>query len=498
MAVEFACTQCRQRYRAPDRMTSRSFLCKRCKSKQTIPTPRQKAVRAKVAAEAVVLLDNDDDDITLLSPPERTAHSNPGRSIPPQRWSEVGGRRPSGGSTSRTPQLPGHPPRVMPTPQRVSPSLLPANRKEQSKAISGHTRNLFKYAAIFWCCLVVLGVVIRAGRAVMNGGQNVPEVGADEVVDGQFDDQIAVEGAVGAAPGVPNQPRLPNQPASNTSVTYSEPVNWRKVAPGVKLTSIQSRGRGPGQTQKILLYLPESANYGEENNLPCIFITGAGTRLIHGVSWDADDEFKGSPEHIPWAQAGYVVVAFEEDGALTRDDLPDAEFQKAIVAFHRAQAGILNGKTAVDFALTKLNCIDPKRLYAVGHSSAGTLALILAANEPRIRGVVAFAPAVDLKKRFGKDITDAFRKDGLSALAESYSPRNNEDKLQNKEVFLFHAQGDRTVEASESIGMHSRLKANRQAPNIELKLVPAGDHYNSMIRDGIPAAIQWVNTRPTQ
>ena len=59
----------------------------------------------------------------------------------------------------------------------------------------------------------------------------------------------------------------------------------------------------------------------------------------------------------------------------------------------KARFGVSDGLTALDAALAKYPQIDPKRVYVAGHSSAGTLALQLAAAAPdRLKACVAFAP----------------------------------------------------------------------------------------------------------
>ena len=43
-----------------------------------------------------------------------------------------------------------------------------------------------------------------------------------------------------------------------------------------------------------------------------------------------------------------------------------------------AQAGLVNARNALEFVLARVPEVDPKRIYAAGHSSAGTLALLFA------------------------------------------------------------------------------------------------------------------------
>jgi dipeptidyl aminopeptidase/acylaminoacyl peptidase len=57
-------------------------------------------------------------------------------------------------------------------------------------------------------------------------------------------------------------------------------------------------------------------------------------------------------------------------------------------------------------------------------------------------------------------------------------------------VFVFHANDDSNVNVSESRDFVQRLKtAGKQ---VEFMTVPSGDHYDSMVQEGIPAAIDWL------
>jgi acetyl esterase/lipase len=50
---------------------------------------------------------------------------------------------------------------------------------------------------------------------------------------------------------------------------------------------------------------------------------------------------------------------------------------------------------AADF-LTKLDYVDPRRLYLGGHSTGGTLVMLVAASTDRFRAVFSFGPAADV------------------------------------------------------------------------------------------------------
>lgn len=72
------------------------------------------------------------------------------------------------------------------------------------------------------------------------------------------------------------------------------------------------------------------------------------------------------------------------------------EAESAIKKFMHAQAGVKNAQMAISTALAELPILDPQRVYVAGHSSAATLALLVAANDKRVKGCIAYAPCVDV------------------------------------------------------------------------------------------------------
>jgi dipeptidyl aminopeptidase/acylaminoacyl peptidase len=125
------------------------------------------------------------------------------------------------------------------------------------------------------------------------------------------------------------------------------------------------------------------------------------------------------------------------------------------------------------------------------------MALLFAAHEPRLAGCVAFAPAVDVEKRLGGiaiGIISLLRPNIKKELA-LYSPKHNETRI-GCPVFLFHAQDDHNVPIAESRGLAARLKA--AGKRVTIRTVPSGDHYDSMISQGIAKAIAWVRSLPSE
>lgn len=238
----------------------------------------------------------------------------------------------------------------------------------------------------------------------------------------------------------------------------------------------------PGDaSSKIWVYLPDPA----PARLPCVLIAPAGSTLFFGMNLEEGDR----KEHLPYVRAGFAVVAYAIAGPC-EEEAPEARVLAAARAFQEADAGLVNARQALDFALARFPAIDPQRLYTAGHSSAATLSLLVAEHEPRIRGCVAFAPVTDVAARLAPvKRTLAARLSGFEQFLTQSSPMTHAANLKCP-LFLFHARDDANVPSSESLRFSQEVqKTNAQ---VTLVQVPSGGHYDSMIREGIPQAIRWL------
>jgi len=234
----------------------------------------------------------------------------------------------------------------------------------------------------------------------------------------------------------------------------------------------------------VWLYTPTSP---PDPGLGLVLVAPAGSPLITGMRLADGDR----DEHIPYVQAGYAVISYSLDGAID-EEADDAALLRGLEAFRAAQAGLVNARTALDFALRHLPEPDLSRIYAVGHSSAATHALLVAAFEPRVRAVAAYAAVVDVREYLG-----AAAVLGLSANVPGYgrfldqaSPIRHSKALATKPVYLFAARDD-----GDHVGHNRALMDAMGAPHPSTRnvVVASGGHYDSMLAEGIPGAIEWFH-----
>lgn len=307
------------------------------------------------------------------------------------------------------------------------------------------------------------------------------------------------------------QPEIPPVPPVSGSATELFPVatvplpvlpplgdllpvpGSRVVLYDVNFADVNAGSTLPGSQGKMRLYIPPGSH--GTKSLGCILVAPAGTNLLVGNNLD-DPTYHA--ETVPYAEAGYAVLFYSLDGGVV-GNLQVAGARKladGYRSFHAAHAGVVNGRNALEFVLARVPQVDPERVFAAGHSSAGVLALLFAAHEPRLKGCIAYAAACDVETRLAdvaRDPAAARVFPGIGDFIRRSSPRTHLDKL-DRPVFLFHAADD----SNEPIATTEQFAADLQRMERPVTFHRAlrGDHYQAMIDEGIPRAIDWLKQLP--
>jgi dipeptidyl aminopeptidase/acylaminoacyl peptidase len=277
-------------------------------------------------------------------------------------------------------------------------------------------------------------------------------------------------------------PAAAPQVAAPADPTTFPPLGKRqRVKQGVALFE-QVVGQGPTATW-VGVYLPELP---PEGKLPCVLIAPGGTWGVYGMNLVPDDQ----AEHVPYVLAGFAVVAYSLSGHVP-NPTSDVQVKEGVRAFMQADGGLVNARTALDYALARVGKIDPERVYAAGRDSAGNLALRLAENDPRVKACVAYAPLIDVSARLGPTALDAVSRQigGFREFVARASPRAEIEKLRCP-VFLFHARNDKNVPLAQSVTFYDELKKTN--PKVKLVQVPTGGHSNAIKQQGIQQAVAWL------
>jgi dienelactone hydrolase len=361
-----------------------------------------------------------------------------------------------------------------PPPQRAT------SRRDKDKASGapGLAKGLGGVAAT---AVVLAGMALRVYNRLSKPGAplGAPARPAAPAAPGGFGGALEGGGAAVPPPGPSAMPAMPDC------------EDGREIEPGVVFQEVvigpgrPRPGVPPGHGMTLYLYLPAGSH--ETHSLPCVLVAPAGSTLITGMGLGDGDR----PEHVPWVRAGFAVLSYSLDGELSDRNAGDDEFRRASEAFLAARAGLTNAEVALAWLAARVPQVDPNRIYTAGHSSAATLALLLAEHDPRIKACAAFAPPVDLNASFSAEQKGLLRRaiPRVDAFFTAYNPKAHSAQL-NVPLFLFVARDDapRFVQGTEALA--AELQA--QGKPVTLVTVPNGGHYDPMIRQGLPRAIEWL------
>lgn len=225
-----------------------------------------------------------------------------------------------------------------------------------------------------------------------------------------------------------------------TGLTSRGPSKWERSVPGIERLSIPST---LDDAEQPLFWLPP----GGEGDQPLLVI-------LH--SWSSTYTQHAGIPFAMWAQEnGWAVVAPEFRGI--NDDANAVGSELAVQ----------DAVDAIDFA-TAHDSVDSNRVYVVGYSGGGMMALLLAGRHPdKVTAVSAWGPPADLVdfygysrargRRYAGDIWRACGGDPRKAGAVQdecvrRSPMTYLDAAREHEVPVFIGQGIRDVFVSPSVG----------------------------------------------
>ena len=258
-----------------------------------------------------------------------------------------------------------------------------------------------------------------------------------------------------------------------TSISVAE-----EVAPGI----VKEIFKVPETGNEVWLYHPEAPS---SKKLTTVLVAPAGSSMYHGMPLVKEDE----AEHIPYARAGMVVIAYETSGQI-KNGTSNSSIKSAFSKFVRSKGGVLDAANALKAATGRFSFIDTDSIYSVGHSSAGTLALQVAQNSNSIKGCIAYAPVINLGPTH-IFLLQAAPETGKLFLKyqQELAPSGHIDKLTSP-VLIFQAADDRIVSAGDTERFVQSLSDYLKAHDFEK--IDTGGHYQSMIDVGIPRAIEWI------
>ncbi|RPI90442.1 MAG: hypothetical protein EHM42_01370 [Planctomycetaceae bacterium] len=255
----------------------------------------------------------------------------------------------------------------------------------------------------------------------------------------------------------------------------------------VDLRTANPSTSAPASGMRLRISLP--AGEHPAASLGCVLLPPPGGSAISGH--ELYDE--GALTHVAaYLQAGYAVVEFSLDGALsTEQEVTMAQVQAAFNAVRESRAGLCNCRAALEFVLARLPAVNPARLFISGHSSAGGVALLFAAFEPRLKGCIALAPVTDWTDDVPGELL--VQMPGLRefSYAESAGLQRERPKCP---VFIYHGTADENVASVGTEVYVLSVRALGQSVTFERGI--GGDHFEAVNTEGVPRAIAWLKSLP--
>lgn len=269
----------------------------------------------------------------------------------------------------------------------------------------------------------------------------------------------------------------PPRPSALALPAHPKPLESRELSEGVHLDVYAGEKAG----EVVWVYSPKPM----PKKPGVVLVAPAGGNLRSNPALQDGDR----AEHLPYVAAGFVTVSFSLPGVIAEPQT-EGTIIAAVNDFRARRAGVDAEARALDLALSVVPDVDTKRIYAAGHSSAGTLALLFTALDPRVRAVAAFAPVTDALTRADTEVQQALEQmsPGFTAFMKWQSPASHVSEYAVP-VFLFHAQDDGNVAYADTKSFADALKSHGVATTFVS--AQTGDHYDSMIKEGLPAAVAW-------
>lgn len=295
-----------------------------------------------------------------------------------------------------------------------------------------------------------------------------------------FASVVMVLGCAGMLPSFPEPERQDPISLSMAAPALPDLGTGSEVEDGIVRIEVALEGTQPGMRGRLWVYLPSGP--APEGGRPAVLIAPAGSDLISGMRLgEADVE-----EHLPYVREGFVVVAYEIEG--------DGDEHEDMMAFAEAYGGLYNGVVALRYLTEKVPDVHLDHVFVAGHSSAADVALLMAAHHPGLAGVAAynsggegcwFQPAEVLNIL-------AMLGDGIAEMCQSTRALSHMAHLRDVPVFLFGSEGDGVVPVE---AIHTLAASVPEGEDLTVQIVEGGDHYSSMIDEGVPSAIGWMKSR---
>jgi dienelactone hydrolase len=245
-------------------------------------------------------------------------------------------------------------------------------------------------------------------------------------------------------------------------------------------------------TSRLVVFLPTRP---AKPKLPCVFVAPSATAPLYGQTIDKETMVYWN--YISYAKAGYAVVAHDVDGYIDEVGRLSEPLTPAVInslkAYKASDAGVLNAKLAIDYAVARIPQIDPNAMYVAGSGSGGTIALLVAATDTRIKGAIAYSPITHLPGKHAA-LVEMISKSvpGYKEFIDRSSPHNQIEKMK-KPMFIFHEDRSTETSLTDTTSFVESVQKNNSSVSFthgQNEGLAAGDYLPN-----IKQAIEWLDSQ---
>lgn len=232
--------------------------------------------------------------------------------------------------------------------------------------------------------------------------------------------------------------------ANKTQLTRRTSESGKPPRPPKKLFKLV---KFPSSVGKLNAYVTPNPSDGKKHPA-IIWLIGGMSNGLGATPWNDDEPQSASP----YRKAGMIMMFPSRRGG---NDNPGV-----VEGFY----GEVDDVIAAAQYLQTLPYVDPNRIYLGGHSTGGTLALLVAASSTGFKGVLSLGPAMD-PTLYGNP---------------PYNPENMIERILRAPIVAnqFITSPTIVIEGEDGNATSVReMDNNSKNQNITFKIIP-GDHFN--------------------
>ena len=262
---------------------------------------------------------------------------------------------------------------------------------------------------------------------------------------------------------------------------------------GMTAYVIALNGQFQGEPSNLTLYVPNGPH--ADHSLPCVLLSASKEDPLEGRTI-TENEINEAGVFI---RGGFAVMLYST--SRWAFNARPRNVTSCVTEFIQSDGGMHFARSAVNFLAAKAVMIDMNRLYAVGQGGSATIALNLAAIDPRIRAVATFSPVCDVAQEIGMPLEDVelrVKLNGIEAFTKRTSPVNRVSELQCPVLVLTGGEYGNSDEASARASGIKAFTAAMQAARKSITVAAVkGEKIRNYDLDVVmPQMLEWLKSLP--